>query len=221
MKKTVLHTAAAVALLAASASAIAAPAVAAPATPAPSGTFLDVSAGKARYNLDVRGYDGKSDFSYALTGGYRWALNDRFALGIEGGYADLGKITHHEGDRLNRGRGKAPYERAGQLESHAWLLGANAKWQWTPTWSLVGRLGTAYTVTRFEAVTRTPFRDRKVRASESRGSMYLGLGLGYAVSSKFDLTAGITHYSLTGYESASRNQEIAVNTFNVGAAFRF
>lgn len=216
MKKTLFYTAAAAALLVASASAIASPA-----STAPSGTFLDVGVGKARYSLDVRNYNGKSDFAYSLTGGYRWALNDRFALGIEGGYADLGKITHHEGDRLNRGRGKSPYEYAGELKSHAWLIGANAKWQWTPAWSLVGRLGTAYTVTRFEAVTSTAFGERKVRASESRGSMYVGLGLGYAVSSTFDITTGFTHYSLTGYESASRNRGIAVNTFNVGAAFRF
>ena len=55
-----------------------------------SGFFVNGNVGQSNLNKGV--YDD-NDVGYGVNAGYRWALNPSVAIGLEGGYTDLGKFA--------------------------------------------------------------------------------------------------------------------------------
>jgi hypothetical protein len=217
MQKVLLQAATAASLLVASMTAAAAPSAS-----TPSGPFLDIGAGKAVYGLSARALDGKSALSYSVAGGYRWALNDQTAMGIELGYADFGSIRHRTRGTFVHGPGKPQaYTHRRSLEAHAWTLGGNFHWQWTPDWSLIGRAGVARTDNVYRSQVHAMQGGSRYWSHVVRNSFYVGVGVGYAISPRIHVSANITHYELTGLGMAPRTSGIGVNTYGTVASLRF
>ncbi len=93
------------------------------------GFFVNGNVGQS--NLD-KGIYNDNDTGYGVNLGYRWAINPNVALGVEGGYTDLGKFGTK--DAFN-GLG------LGQASVKGWTAGVNGHFNLTPEWYLSGRAG--------------------------------------------------------------------------------
>ncbi|WP_369931178.1 outer membrane beta-barrel protein [Xanthomonas sp. NCPPB 2632] len=215
MQKALLKAATAASFLFASTAAVAV----APSPSTSSGPFLELGAGKAVYGLSARAYDGKSAMSYSLTGGYRWPISDNTAAGVEFGYVDLGTVRHRKRGTFVYAPGKPQaYTHRSSLEGHAWTLGGTIRWQWTPEWSLTGRAGLARTDTVYRSQILASQGSSRYWSHTSRGSLYLGVGVGYAISPHINVSVNVTHYALTGLGLAPRTSDIGVNTYGTAAS---
>ncbi|HEY4292758.1 outer membrane beta-barrel protein [Luteibacter sp.] len=182
------------------------------ATASSEGAFLGASLGKARYDADMGAYDGKWARAYELLGGYRWKAGDRFAVGVEGGYANLGQIA-------DRQHGAATNKST--LVARAWLIGANGKWAMAKDWSLIGRAGIARTRSDFESRSVAGSSRSRFRAHVTDSSVYLGTGVAYALTPRADVSLQATRYLPSGRNTVVRNTRIAATVLSAGAEFRF
>jgi opacity protein-like surface antigen len=99
------------------------------------GFFVNGNVGESKLNsnFDENLYSNDtSETGYGLNVGYRWALNPSVALGIEGGYVNLGSfdpnVTFDNPD-LRR------------AELSGWSIGANGHFNITPNWYVSARGG--------------------------------------------------------------------------------
>ncbi|WP_448099129.1 outer membrane beta-barrel protein [Luteibacter yeojuensis] len=212
MQKALLATAVALSLSALSFTAAA----------ASSGSFVRVEAGTARYDVDNMLYDGKASRVVGLTAGYRWQLSAPFALGVEMGHVNLGKVKHRDEGSFHDGHGGTqPYTVRGELGMRTYLAGANARWQVTPGISLVGRLGVAHARTRLWTREDAGAYSQTFRTALTRNTMYAGLGLAYAVTADIDVGINLTHYTSTGMGFAASAGKVKVNTVGASTEVRF
>lgn len=176
------------------------------------GAFAHIGWGQARYHNDFSQLDRRKTANYELLGGYRWGLGHSFALGVEGGFTHLGSIHRVERTRL----GSAKYD----LHAKAWLAGANAKWNMTKDFSLVGRAGVALVDARFDG--RSLGNENfKARSEGSTSTAYFGLGVDYALTRHLDLTLQATRYGTRSVATANYANRWDIVTYNAGAEYRF
>jgi OmpA-OmpF porin, OOP family len=176
------------------------------------GAFLGASLGKVRYDADISAYDGKWGGAYELLGGYRWKAGDRFAVGVEGGYANLGHLANWD-------RGTPTYKNT--LGARAWLVGANGKWNMAKDWSLIGRVGIARTRADFESRARSGSSRYHFRANVTDTTLYVGTGVAYALTPHADISLQATRYLPSSQHAYVRNARIAATVLSTGAEFRF
>jgi len=176
-----------------------------------SGAFAHIGMGQAHYHTGLKPLDRERVATYDLLGGYRWGLGETFALGAESGYARLGSIDHVDYAAATH----VKYD----LRAGAWLAGANAKWNVTRDFSLVGRAGSAWVHAHGHARS-TKGNSYKAQATTTNTVAYLGLGVGYALTNHVDLTLQATRY---GWRSSTRrgNNGVIVTTYNAGVEYRF
>lgn len=190
------------------------------ASAASDGAFFRLEGGQARYDVDHTRYDGKSARAFGVGGGYRWQVSTPFALGVEAGYMDLGKIRDRfDGVVIRPNRKTQAATARSEFGTRAFMLGANGRWQMAGKWSLTGRFGVAHTRSRLWTSVDVGSRTESFRASAARNTAYAGLGVSYAVSSKVDLGLNMTHYSSTGSGLALDERE-NVNAFGISAEVR-
>ena len=93
------------------------------------GFFINGNVGQSDYSQGV--YDD-DDTGYGVNLGYRWALAPSFALGVEGGYTDLGQWSP---------RAVEDRELVRDSELKGWTAGVNAHLNLSDRWYLSGRTG--------------------------------------------------------------------------------
>lgn len=146
--------------------------------------FVQGAAGRSTFNYDKGPFRNDHDTSYELTGGYRWKVAERVALGLEGGFTDLGKAS----DRQSFYAGtNAPYWTE-TLKAKSLMLGANLKWNMASAIYLTARGGMTTTKLGYRAVTVWPASDGETnvwRANERFSSWYAGVGVGYDITPAF------------------------------------
>lgn len=177
-----------------------------------SGAFVHLGVGKARYNTGLKSLDRDKANTYDLLGGYRWGLGKTFALGVEGGFVQLGSIN-----RVDRSFG-TPVKY--NLQAWGWLAGANAKWNATRNFSLTGRIGTARLHARADAHSVANPSNRSW-SEASNDAAYFGLGAGYAITDHLDLTMQITQYRPDFSASQNHVSRETITTYNAGVEYRF
>jgi hypothetical protein len=182
------------------------------------GAFVHLGAGKTNYLTQVKTFDGKKATSLDVLGGYRWGLGHGFAVGVEGGFAHLGTVE-------KKGQRPAPKQKGARdsMTSHAWLVGANAKWNVTENVSLTGRAGSARIQTRIESRAAGE-KNPHYRATFTRPTTYFGLGAGYAITDHLDLTVQATRYRNSSVQirnAKGRYSDWAATTYNAGVEYRF
>ena len=193
------NTAFAIAL--AAAGFLAAPALSDAAENDAGGFFVNGAFGQS--NLDKGAYND-SDTGFVGNVGYRWALNPAVALGIEGGYTELGTFGPKSGFQ-DIGLRKA--------EVGGWTLGVNGHFNITPQWYLSGRTGW------FRADVRGGFLDAAgvpVNVDDSSNKFYAGAGFGYDFSNNFSVGLNYDYY-----RANSNGLKLDPDLFSVGAEFRF
>jgi hypothetical protein len=164
------------------------------------GFFLQASAGRSisSYADDVG--HGRVDTATGGLVGYRWAMNDTFALGIEGGQTHLGDFG------ANRLRGYTelfhlPEGSRWAMRARATLLGTTMRWQFARPWVLQAHLGVSRNhVTDSSGNYFSALNHYYTHKSDLDGG-YVGVGLGYDIGSHVTLALNVDEY-LVRYEDA-------------------
>jgi opacity protein-like surface antigen len=166
-----------IALAIATASLAAAPAITRAADNSNGGFFVNGSIGQS--SLD-KGLYSDSDFAYGANVGYRWALNPNVALGVEGGYTDLGDF-----DSKNR----FGYLGLGQAAVKGWNLGVNGKFNINPQWYVSARGGLFHADTRGWTNADDPYY-----VDDNGNKWYAGVGFGYDFSNNMSVGLNYDYY---------------------------
>ncbi len=195
MKKTLI------ALAFAAAGLVAIPAFAQSA-PTNGGFFVNGNVG--RTSIDNGPYDGH-DTGYAINGGYRWSLNPNVALGVEGGYNDLGNI--HVKNLFNSN----DVIQKGKSQLHGWTAGVNGHFNITPNWYVSGRGGIYSWSGHGTSNDANP-----VRKGLDDTSWYAGVGAGYDFTN--NVSVGINY---DYYDAKKHNIDLSTDMVSLSAEYRF
>ena len=165
------------------------------------GFFVNGNVGRS--NLD-KGVYNDDDTGYGANIGYRWALNPNVALGIEGGYTDLGKFDPRSSvDGLGTGRASVK----------GWTAGVNGHFNITPQWYLSGRAGL------FRADIKGGYLDATgtaVNIDDTSDKYYAGAGFGYDFSNNFSVGLNYDYY-----KANTAGLKLDPNLVSVSAEVRF
>jgi outer membrane autotransporter protein len=161
--------------------------VASQAAEAKDGFFVNGSIGRSELNKGV--YDD-TDTGYIANLGYRWALAPNFALGVEGGYTDLGKWTGNLVILTDPPEG-SPYI---DSELKGWTLGANAHWNLTDNWYVSGRAGLFRANLKGEYLTIASGAVARASVDDTSNKWYGGVGVGYDFTRNFGVGISYDYY---------------------------
>ena len=186
------------------------------------GAFVQASAGQSQ----VR---SRNSTAYGVLGGYRWAVDRRLYLGLEGGYMRLGRehdsfdyattLTDITGPHAFTGRTE------GKIKDEALLLGVNGKWELPAHYFITAHAGIArYREDQHLRFTGTrdgvPTEGGSDQYSYYDSSYYAGLGFGYDFSQQVSLTFTYDHYA-PRYEAHGIKETVKFNTYAAALGFRF
>ena len=163
------------------------------------GFFVNGNVGRS--SLDKNAYDD-NDTAYGANVGYRWALSPNVALGIEGGYTDLGKFDP-----------RVSADGLGRASVKGWTAGVNGHFNLTPQWYLSGRAGL------FRSDIKGGYLDgtgTPVNIDDSSDKFYAGAGFGYDFSNQFSVGLNYDHY-----KANSGGLKLDPNLVSVSAEVRF
>jgi OOP family OmpA-OmpF porin/outer membrane immunogenic protein len=166
------------------------------------GWFVNGNVG--RTSIDKGPYND-SDTGYAINGGYRWAVSPSIALGVEGGYNDLGNI--HAKNIFN----SRPVVDGTKSQLHGWTAGVNGHFNLTPNWYLSARGGIygwrGHGLSNDALPTRQNLNDT---------SWYAGGGVGYDFSN--NMSVGINY---DYFDAKKHNVDLSTDMVSVSAEYRF
>lgn len=166
------------------------------------GWFINGNVG--RTSIDKGPYND-SDTGYAINGGYRWAVNPSIALGVEGGYNDLGNI--HARNIFN----SRPVIDGTKSQLHGWTAGVNGHFNLTPNWYVSAR-GGIYGW-RGHGLSNDDFPTRR---SLNDTSWYAGAGVGYDFTN--NMSVGINY---DYYDAKKHNVDLSTDMVSISAEYRF
>lgn len=209
--KKILTVALGAALVVASASAAAADANGA--------FFINAGVGQAQYHVghtDGLGYklDDK-DTAGALRFGYAWNVANGFDLGVEGGYADLGKMV----SKYNDGTVFAKSD----VGIHGWLLGGNGKYHFDRNWYVSARAGWFRSEERAKAFAgdaKTGATLSYARLDGEADGWYGGVGVGYDFAPNFSMGLNYDNYHAKA-KIGDFTEDGNLGTYTLSAEFRF
>jgi opacity protein-like surface antigen len=149
------------------------------------GFFINGNVGQT--TLDKGVYD-TDDTGYGVNLGYRWAVAPNFALGVEGGYANLGEFS----PKRSIVAGLPADEFLRDAELKGWTAGVNAHWNLSDNWYLSGRTGL------FRADVKGDYlvAGLPVSGDDKSNKWYAGAGFGYDFSNNFSLGLNYDYYKV-------------------------
>lgn len=145
-----------------------------------SGFFINGNVGQS--NLSKGVYDD-NDVGYGVNGGYRWALNPNVAIGLEGGYTDLGKFSAK--DSLS-GSGLP------QAKVSGWNLGVDGHFNINPNWYISARGGFFRGDVKGAYLAGTT----PVYVDDTSNKYYAGAGFGYDFSNNLSVGLNYDYYKV-------------------------
>ncbi len=165
------------------------------------GWFINGNIGQS--NLDKGAYND-SDTGYAGNIGYRWALSPTVALGVEGGYTNLGTID-----------AKSSFGAlgVGRAEIDGWNVGVNGHFNVTPNWYLSGRTGL------FRGNLQGGYLNTSgtaVNIDETSNKYYAGAGFGYDFSNNLSVGLNYDYYKVD-----KNGLNLSPDLVSVSAEYRF
>ena len=162
------------------------------------GFFVNGNVGQS--NLSKGVYDD-NDTAYGVNLGYRWAINPNVALGIEGGYTDLGKFGAKNGVTGLPG-----------AEVSGWTAGVNGHFNLTPAWYVSGRTGLFRGDVKGTYLAGTT----PVYVDDTSTKYYAGAGFGYDFSN--NLSVGLNY---DYYKTDKSGLSLDPSLVSVSAEYRF
>ncbi|MGA7440138.1 MAG: outer membrane beta-barrel protein [Luteibacter sp.] len=188
----------------------------------------------ARQRLDplsISDSDDRSDRAFDARFGYRWTLTDTLALGVEGGYADLGKGTATSDGSLVLGYTGyyAGFHADRAQKTKAILVGANARWHLSERWSLavhagVARYKTSFDYTSVYSVLGVAEPTAYGSYSHRNNDYYVGLSLGFDVLSNLTASVSYDQYRPESYSDEGEHKKYEsdrVRATGINLEYRF
>ncbi|MBX3696184.1 MAG: porin family protein [Dokdonella sp.] len=147
------------------------------------GFFVNGSIGQSDLSKGV--YDD-TDTAYGLNLGYRWSVAPNFAIGVEGGYTDLGKWSPKSSAVAALPEGSFLLD----SELKGWTAGVNAHLNLGDNWYLSGRTGL------FRADIKGDYLAAgvPVGVDDTSTKWYAGAGVGYDFSDRFGVGINYDYY---------------------------
>lgn len=167
------------------------------------GAFVSLDAGRSHNEVSRLEFRDRTDLAYGVLVGYRWALRPSFYMGVEGGYAHLGKAKDHTVDDYVFQGVDGPHaiheEDRRYDKSRALMLGVNMRWELPGHWALTAHGGRAryrtnFVIESYGSFDDLSYVDRSTNKHSNNGSYY-GIGIGYDVTRHFGLTAAYDRYN--------------------------
>jgi len=182
------------------ASAFLAPAISHAADNGNGGFFINGNVGESNLSKGVYNDD---DTGFGANVGYRWAINPSVAIGVEGGYTDLGKF-----DSKNSLSGLG----LPNAKVDGWNVGLNGHFNITPNWYVSARGGF------FRGDAKGAFIDgtTPVYVDENSNKYYAGAGFGYDFNNNFSVGLNYDYYKV---DKGGLNLD--PNLVSVSAEYRF
>ena len=135
-------------------------------------------------NFDFLESNEGRDTGYGVTGGYRWKVSDRWGVGAELGYVDLGnyKVRNVFND-------EDVDQTEGRNALRGWTAGANARVNITPAWYVGMRGGYFRASDNSTDYYNTIGQELRVRSGRDpeRSSWYAGVGTGWNATENFSI----------------------------------
>lgn len=203
-----LATALGAAMIAASASAAA--------SNADGAFFINAGVGQGQYHVghtDGLGYklDDK-DTAGALRFGYAWRVANGFDLGVEGGYADLGKMVAKVSDTTSYAKS--------DLAANGWLIGGNGAYRFDGNWYVSARAGWFRSEEKLRAFAGNATATSYASTDGTGDGWYGGVGVGYDFAPNFSMGLNYDNYhtkaKLQGVSNSGN-----VGTYMLSAEVRF
>lgn len=154
--------------------------------------FVNAELGASHY--DITNSSDTTGSAYAGRLGYMWHLNG-VDVGVEGGYADLGKVTHDD----------YYYGVHEQAKVHGSLLGADVRLPMGSQWFLSARGGWFHSSTDADATNGV----QTASASVDGDGSYFGIGFGFDFNTHASLAFDFDNYQ-------SKAEGIFTKRFNTG-----
>lgn len=169
------------------------------------GFFVNGNVGRS--DLNKQGIYNDSDFGYSANVGYRWAISPSVAVGVEGGYTDLGsfQVMHYQDPFGNLGLPQASVD--------GWNLGVNGRLNLSPNWYLSARGG--FFRADAEAL-HYGSGGELINVKATSNKYYAGAGFGYNVSSNISVGLNYDYYKIDG-----NGLNLQPNMVSVSAEYRF
>jgi opacity protein-like surface antigen len=162
-----------------------------------SGFFINGNIGNA--NLDKGVFDD-DDTAFFGNVGYRWAVGPSVLLGIEGGYADLGKFDAKSGTLGDT-----------SAELKGWNLGANGHFNMTDNWYVSGRAGWFRGDRTIKGTFEGPYS-----IDDTKDGWYAGAGFGYDFNTNVSVGLNYDYYKVD-----KNNLDLSPSVVSVSAEYRF
>jgi OOP family OmpA-OmpF porin/outer membrane immunogenic protein len=146
--------------------------------------FINGNVGQS--NLSKGAYDD-SDVGYGVNVGYRWAFNPNVAIGVEGGYTDLGSFKTK--DSLS-GAGIP------DAKINGWTLGLNGHFNINPNWYISARGGFFRSDVKGTYFTGGNYGSggAAVYVDDTSSKYYAGAGFGYDFSNNLSVGLNYDYY---------------------------
>lgn len=167
-----------------------------------SGFFINGNVG--RTDLSKGAYND-NDTGYGINGGYRWALNPNVAIGVEGGYTDLGKFSPKDG-----------LSGLPQAKISGWTLGVDGHFNINPNWYVSARGGLFRGDVKGAYFPGNDSTGTPVYVDDTSTKYYAGAGFGYDFSN--NLSVGLNY---DYYKADKSGLSVDPRLLSVSAEYRF
>lgn len=181
--------------------------------------FINAGVGQAQYHVgrtnDLGFRLDDKDTAGALRFGYAWRVAPAFDLGVEGGYADLGKLVAKYSDGATSSKS--------DLGATGWLLGANGKYRFEKNAYVSARAGWFRSREKLEASAFDVANGQSLGHASTDGEgdgWYGGVGVGYDFAPNFSMGLNYDNYHVKAkLEGVSNTGNVGV--FSLSAEYRF
>lgn len=170
--------------------------------------FVDGKVGQSNYHYSGSDFHDTKDVSSNVMFGYRWSPEQRFYIGPELGYIDLGKI----GQSYNFNYGDFSEHDHYGIKSKGALLGVNTKWDLGDRWYLTAHAGLSRlrSETTYSYSYSDGYPGGNFHAKEDANSWYAGLGVGYDINRNLGFGLAYDNYSLKYDNGDDRKTDVGV-----------
>lgn len=164
------------------------------------GFFVNGNIGRSDLS---KGVYNDNDTGYGVNLGYRWALSPYVALGVEGGYTDLGSFSPSS---AYAGQGIS------NAKVHGWTAGVNGHFNLSPEWYVSARGGL------FRGDVKAAYLPgaTPVYVDDTSNKYYAGVGFGYDFSTNASIGLNYDYY-----KTDTHGLNLDPDIVSVSAEYRF
>jgi hypothetical protein len=188
------------------------------------GAFVQANIGRTNANANAKDSSG-----YGALGGYRWAVDAPFYLGVEGGYMNLSRQTFTARTGVDFVDATGAHTLTGESriksKNEALLLGVNGKWELPAQYFITAHAGVARYRNDVQIHSTGTLDGQPTDGSHDHfryydTSYYAGVGFGYDFNPQVSLSFNYDHYA-PQYEAFGIKDKVKFDAYSAAVEFRF